>query len=136
MAIDSKLKEVLNYFNHYLFESKAQDIEIIEKIIADKSFNDEKTKTYLEYYEVAEKKNLRYQIIYKLAKEGNNKDKITEEILDDISYKWNNHLEPSINNKSSDYSSFGKDLLVTLSEFFKNKDKYYVNCNLFQDSLI
>ena len=119
----SKLKEVLNYFNHYLFESKAQDIEIIEKIIADKSFNDEKTKTYLEYYEVAEKKNLRYQIIYKLAKEGNNKDKITEEILDDISYKWNNHLEPSINNKSSDYSSFGKDLLVTLSEFFKNKDK-------------
>ena len=119
----SKLKEVLNYFNHYLFESKAQDIEIIEKIIADKSFNDEKTETYLEYYEVAEKKNLRYQIIYKLAKEGNNKDKITEEILDDISYKWNNHLEPSINNKSSDYSSFGKDLLVTLSEFFKNKDK-------------
>ena len=119
----NKLKEVSSYYKHFFFESKAKDINIIDKIIKDKSFNNEKTETYLNDFEIAEKMNLLYSIINKLSRVGIKEEKPTEERINEITYKWNNYIEQSIKNKSTNYNNLDTSLLNELTEYFKNKSK-------------
>ena len=68
-----KLKEVLNYYKKYLFESKKEYIDIIENIIKNGKGDYNK---YLEEYEIAKEMNNKYPIIIYL-----NKSKINKNIL-------------------------------------------------------
>ena len=119
----NKLKEVLFYYKHFFFESKAQEIKTLDKITKNKSFNDEKIPIYLNEFEIAEKMNLRHSIIHKLSKVGIKENNPTEERINEITYKWNNYIEQSIHNKSTNYSNLDKPLLYELTEYFKNKSK-------------
>ena len=119
----NKLKEVLNYYKRYFPESKEQDIKIIDKLTKNKTFNKENIELYLKDYETAEKMNIRHIIIHKLSKVGIKEEKISEERINEIADKWNNYIEQSIIEKSSNYDELSKPLLNELSEIFKNKSK-------------
>ena len=79
----NKLKEILKYYNNYLFESKKDDINIIET-----SFNNDRElkKIYAQYindYEKAKKYNDRYEIIdylFHINNKDNNNKKTEKEI--------------------------------------------------------
>ena len=91
----NRLKEILLYYRCFLFESKANEIKIIDKIIKDKAFKD--IDEYLKDLEIAEKMNLRYQIIDSLYKVEFKEDKISSENkLNKIVSIWNEYIEKFI----------------------------------------
>ena len=72
---EEKLKEVLNYYKKYLFDSKRQDIIIISNII---KYNMGNYKEYLKDYEKSKKYNLLLKMIEYLNKIKNNENFRTE----------------------------------------------------------
>ena len=122
----NKLKVVYNYYNHYFFESKKEETKIIDKLIKEKSFNNRETELYLKDYEIAEKMNLRYQIILFLSKGENKEEKeniISEKKINEIASLWNEHIEKPIKERSNNYTILPKSLQNLLLDFFKNKEK-------------
>ena len=118
----NRLKEILLYYRCFLFESKANQIKIIDKIIKDKAFKD--IDEYLKDLEIAEKMNLRYQIIYSLYKEEFKEDKISSENkLNQIVSIWNEYIEKSINEKETEYNDLSFEIKNKLISIFNDKDK-------------
>lgn len=72
---EEKLKEVLHYYEKYLFDSKKQDIIIIRNII---KYNMGNFKEYLKDYEKSKKYNLLLKMIEYLNKIKNNENFRTE----------------------------------------------------------
>ena len=122
----NKLKVVYNYYNHYFFETKKEENKVIDKLIKDKSFDNRETELYLKDYEIAERMNLRYQIILFLAKGENKEEKeknISEKKINEIASLWNEHIEKPIKEKNNNYTILPKYLQNLLLDFFKNKEK-------------
>ena len=113
-----KINEVLNYYKEYLFESKKEDIKIIENIINN---NEEFYFIYLYDYNIAEKMNKRVKIIKYLYNKINNindENKIKEEELNQYIIKWNNY-EKIIKDKEFNKLNFEKNEKL-ITEYFNN----------------
>ena len=82
------LNEVLNYYKRYFFESKSEDIKLIEDYIKDGK--GELKPNYLNDIDIAKAMNDRYQIInfifIKLHKENENERNETE--FNNVVYEW------------------------------------------------
>ena len=109
-----KLKEILIYFKNFLFESKKEDIDIIENIIKN---NKKEYFQYLYYYDTAIKMNIRKDIINYLFDLNNNNDE--SEIKKSVN-KWNT-IELQINEKKIE--EIDKNIKELLINYFKDPNK-------------
>ena len=114
-----QLKEILNYYKEFLFESKKEDIIYIQDIIQNKKSNINYQK-YLEEYEIAKKMNSRLFIIkFLLIKNDENK---SENKIKEIVKNWEK-LEEMINdNKCKKMRNDSKKILLSLFNDEKNKE--------------
>ena len=81
-----KLKEILKYYQQFLFESKKEDIELIKKDIKNKKLN-KNNEDILKDYDIAKKVNERYGIIKYLFFKKNDQ-KMAEKDLKRYLKKW------------------------------------------------
>ena len=82
MYLNFKLREVLDYYKEFLFETKKEDINIIQQILDNKDNKNNKTiiEKYLEEYDKAKKFNKKLSIIkYIYDNMFNSKDNIKKE---------------------------------------------------------
>ena len=93
-----KIKPILNYYKNYLFESKKEDIILIENMINNSKKSKLNYSKYLEDYDTAQKMNVRFPIIDYLLKKSN-KSNIKSETQLNIYIKYWENLEKSINSK-------------------------------------
>ena len=116
----NKLKEILLYYESFLFETKKDDINIIKTIF--KNNQNENYERYLKDYETAIKMNSLFDIInyiYDIKNEG----VLTENKLNQYVKDWN-LLEKMIKDKN--FKKIGKITKVKLIKYLndeKNKDK-------------
>ena len=119
----NKLKEILNYYKLFLFETKNDDIKNIETIINNNNINAEK---YLDEkeYERAKQMIERYDIIkYIFDSKNKNKELLTEEKMKETMKIWEN-LETMIIDKK--FKKLKRDDRIMLEKYFnddKNKEK-------------
>ena len=114
----SRLSEVLKYFENFHFETKKREIKEIKEIIAKKIYkNGDK---YVSFYEEAERRNKRYNILKYIA---DNKDvKLTEEnFLKNFIKPWENCNEKSIHEKKINKLKTNKRILFNYFTDEKNK---------------
>ena len=117
----SQLKEILKYYKNFLFETKKEDIEIIENAIKNE-VSDINVDNYLKDYEEAKKYNERYNIIVYLL-ESKNKEKTEDEFANAI--KELNLFEKVINDKRT--KKLRKDYKKILFEYFNDiNNKEYI----------
>ena len=129
----NQLKEVLLYYKHYFFTSNKNEIEALEKIIKEKSFNNNCEK-YLNDLKKAEKMNLCYSIIIYLAKEGIKMDNIQEEKINEIALIWEKSVENLICQKK--YEELPESLKKLILDFFKDKDNEEYLLKIFTKDVI
>jgi len=123
-----ELKEVMNYYENYLFESKKEDINKINKIFSNKKIL--KYDNYLHYYEIAKKLNDRLPVINYLYK-NNDKNMNEKEISECLKY-WD-IIEKFIENKS--YKKLKIDIRKKLINYFNNKDNKNILLNIFKEDV-
>ena len=120
-SIILKLKEILTYYRNFLFESKKEEINIIENIIKNKKGN---YKKYYKDYDIATKMNNIFPFIeYLIYKEKIEINKITENDIKKIVNLWEN-IEKMILEKK--LKEIGEDLKQNLKIYFcenNNKEK-------------
>ena len=119
----NRLKEILQYYKNFLFESKKNEIKSIDNIVKEISHNNDDINIYLKDFEIAEKMNLRYQIILLIYKIKFEEDKVSnQEKLGQIVYIWNKHIEKAINNKQTKYNELSYEVKNELLKFFNKKE--------------
>ena len=111
------LEEVLKYYKEYKFETKKENIKIIEEIIKNNENVD--IQKYIQDYEIAKKLNLRKPIINYLYKEDNNNEKKTEKQINDDVNRWNEIEKMILDNK---LKKLGKLNKIKLLNYFKDKN--------------
>ena len=110
-----KLNEVKNYYNNYLFESKKNEINEIDKILKS---NKDGYENYLKDYDDAKKWNLRIQII-KYLFNGKNTIIESEEKINQYKISWVS-IEKAINDKK---------LRKIRTNKVKDLHKYFIDSN-------
>ena len=111
-----KLKEILKYYKGFYFETKKEDINIIENIIKN---NKKDYKNYLSEYDIAKKMNIRMTIIkYIIGAQEPDDLKNESQIKKYLEY-WNTLEEIILNKKIGKMRKDGKKILMN----FFNKDK-------------
>ena len=131
-----KLKEILNYYNECKFQSKQEDIKIIQDII---NFNKKiEYQEYLKDYEEAKEINPKIQIIknYYNKEENSSEEKITqnindwktvEKLLKDKKYKKMKKGKKEylfdIKNREALYKIYGHDIIDSFIKYFQEKIK-------------
>ena len=119
-----KLETVLKFYKNYLFESKKEDIILIENIIDKKKSYILDNNKYLEDYDIAQKMNKRFQIIEFLLNKKSSEKK-TEELLSKFTDEWGK-LENIINKKNfEDINNEDKNILKEYFNNYHNKDKIF-----------
>ena len=109
-----KIKEILDYYKEYLFESKKEDIKKIEEKIKN---NENDFGSYLVGYELAKKWNLRAPIINYLYKEKNKGENKTEEKFNKVVLLYEN-LEKMISDKK--IKKMNKHMKLLLLNYFND----------------
>ena len=117
--IFSTLKEVLDYFEKFLFETKKKEIKDIKEILSKKDYNN--CDKYNSFYEEAKRRNKRYNIIKYFLE---NKDEILVEknFLKKYVTSWEN-IENHIHEKR--LKKLGKKYIFKIYNYFteeKNKE--------------
>ena len=115
-----QLNYILKYYKNYLFNSKKNEIKLLEEFIISLNIDIDYEK-YLEDLEKAEKMNDRFPAIKYLV-EGKNKNLKNENDINECIQKWE-ELEKNINNKK--YKIMKKDDKEIMKNYFnniKNKD--------------
>ena len=111
-----KLKEILKYYKEFCFETKKDDIKIIENIIKN---NKKDYKKYLSEYDIAKKMNIRIPIIkYIIGAKESDGLKNESQIKKYVEY-WNTLEEIILNKKINKMTKDGKNIFMN----FFNKDK-------------
>ena len=83
-----KLKEIYIYYKNFYFETKKENIDLLENIINNRN-DDGNYKKFLNDYELAKKMNLVLPIIKYLLKENYKKEtEITESLLKKVVMEW------------------------------------------------
>ncbi len=112
----NKLKEVLKYFNDFLFESKLNDINSIKEIIKNNNVNFQE---YLKHLDIARDINAQYEFI-KFIYDFKYKDQIKQEInINNCFGIWDN-LKTSI--KDKELKNVEKEDKIIFLEFFNDKN--------------
>ena len=123
-----KLKEILNCYKEYYFESKEKDIEILENII---KYNKGEYKEYLKENEFAKKMNERFPIIiYFISSYNLSKENISEKEILEIEKKWE-FLEKSINDKK--VKNLRKNDKLLLYNYFSNENNKKILLTIFHN---
>ena len=125
-----KLKEILDYYKKFLFESKKEDVKIIENLVFN---NKEGFDEYLKDYNIAKKMNLRFPIIKHLINSGE-----YESIKDEKKIKQNieiwKQLEKMIKEKK--ILTINKETKKILGNYFKDEKNKNILLKIFnQDEL-
>ena len=116
----SKLKEVLKYYNDFLFESKKKEINLIKEIIEN---NNENFEEYLKDLDIARNMNERYEII-KYIYDSKFKDKEKSETnMNDCVQSWNQFEKYIKDKKLAKLRIEVKQMLLEYFKDEKNKDK-------------
>ena len=127
--LKEKLKQILYYYEEFLFESKKNDINIIKAII-EKGQNTNYDK-YLNDYESAIEMNKRLPIIkYLYNSELNNETEIFQNELNKYAKEWN-HLEKMIKDKN--YLKIRKSIKIKLINYFKDEKNRNIILNIFKE---
>ncbi len=119
-----KLNEVLLYYKQYLFESKKEEINIIEK---KQNNNENIIDNCLKDYQNAKKFNKRFPIINYLFEIKN----ITEKEMCNYVNEWEK-LELLIKKNSS--QEIDKNIKTKIVKYFDNKDNKNILLNIFQEN--
>ena len=124
----SKLNDILLYYKQFLFESKKEDINLIENIIKyKKGFY----KKYLKDYEISVKMNIRFSIIkFLLDKNKNDEQSIEEEEINKFSETWDNYENMIKNKKINEINQNDKTILI---EYFNDKNNIDILNNIFKN---
>ena len=122
-----KLKEVLLYYKQFLFESKKEDINIIEKLQIN-SINDKKNviDNYLKDYDIAKKNNNRLPIINYLFNINN----INENEMCKYANDWKEIEKMIIKNS---YKKIANKIKSKIVNYFYNKDNKKILLKIFQE---
>ena len=136
--IDDVIKEILNYYNNYLFESKKEEIKFLEEAIKkEEEFN---YKKYLENLNYIKKKNDEFPIIdfiFNTNKENNNNNKKIEEEIKNISEKFE-QLEKSIKGRNAEeiFNYLEENNQYILFDYFKDLNNREILLKIFnQDDI-
>ena len=113
-----ELKEILNYYKAFLFESKKEDINKIQDIIEN---NKEGYEKYLSDYDMAKKKNLRFPIIKYLINSKEPGDIKDENKIKEKFEIWSLFEIMIINKKFKKMKKETKQLLLQLFQDENNK---------------
>ena len=121
-----KLNPILEYYNNYLFESKKEDINLIENEIKKNKINN--IDKYLKDYDKAVKMNERFPIInFIFDNKRENKLKLEKEFNEYIN-EWEN-LENKL--KEQKIEEINKNDIHILSVFLKNPENEKIFINIF-----
>ena len=129
------LKEVLTFYKNFLFESKKDEIQLIENLTKQSDYY-----KYLNDYEIAKEMNKRFPIIKYLNKYKLN----TEKEINKAVKEWE-ILEKKIKNK--DISNIGKnptsynyeeneDINYLLNKYFRDKNNEKILLKIFKKDII
>ena len=127
--IKYKLNEVLKYYKDFLFESKKEDINLIENLLKNYKINN--YEKYLKDFNKAQKINKRSPIIkyiYNIKKQNNN---IQREILLTNCIEFLESLEDKINNKS--LNKMEKNDIKIIYNFFKDEKNKKLLLQIFKE---
>ena len=121
-----QLTDILLYYKQFLFETKKDDIKLIENFINDKQYK--KIDNYLKDYEIAKKMNYRFPIIKYLNNIPFKTETETElNIYIDIWEKY------EIIIKEKKYTNIDKDTKKKLVEYFNNENNKNIVLNIFTE---
>jgi len=120
---NQQLIEVLLYYKQFLFETKKDDINLIENLINDKQYN--KIEKYLKDYGKAKKMNNRFPIIKYL---NNISQQKTETELNVHRDNWEKY---EIFIKKKKYENIDKDTKKNLVKYFNNENNKNNLLNIF-----
>ena len=121
-----QLTDILLYYKQFLFETKKDDIKLIENFINDKQYK--KIDNYLKDYEIAKKMNFRFPIIKYLNNIPFKTETETElNIYIDIWEKY------EIIIKEKKYTNIDKDTKKKLVEYFNNENNKNILLNIFTE---
>ena len=124
-----ELREILNYYKKYYFESKKEDIKKIENII--KNNENDFENYYLKDYELSKKMNLRAPIINYLYQERNKEiNKTEEKLIKEI--KCYNEMEKMI--KDNKIKKINKTEKKILFNYFKNENNKELLLKIFKQN--
>ena len=113
----NKLKEILNYYNNYYFETKNKEIVELTEIIKSCSG---KYEQYLKDFDEAKKMNKRYPLILLLFNNSKKaKKEKNEKNLKETVKTWT-QIEGMINRKT--WNRMSKDTKKVLFEYFNNEE--------------
>ena len=124
-----KLKQILKFYQSFLFDSKKNEIKILEEYI-NKLNIDEECEKYLSDYNKAENMNKREKII-KYFLEEELKNIRNEDDVFEYSKKWED-LEKKINAKKFKEIEIYKEFL---KKYFNNKDNKKELLNIFNEDI-
>ena len=122
---NQQLTEVLLYYKQFLFETKKDDINLIENLINDKQYN--KIEKYLKDYGKAKKMNNRFPIIKYL---NNISQQKTETELNVYRDNWEKY---EIFIKKKKYVNIDKDTKKNLVKYFNNENNKNNLLNIFTE---
>ena len=114
-----EIREIQNYYKEFLFESKREDIKIIEEKIKN---NENDFDIYLKDYELAKKMNLRLPIINYLYKEKCNEINKTEEKFNKEVISYNEIEKMIVDNKTKKMNRISKKILLNFFKDNNNKE--------------
>ena len=125
----NKLKEILNYYNNYLFISKSKEISELNEIIKNGYGNFEK---YLNEYEKAKNINIRYPLIC-LINDNNTIEK-NEEILGEKIDSWYK-FETMVNGKKT-FKKMPQNIKKKLYDYFNNEENKDILMKIFEKDIL
>ena len=129
--ISDHLKEILYYYKNYLFESKINEIKIIEKLLKNEMV--ENKIDYFKDYETAKYMNNRFPIILYLFDIKLEKEKLNISEKDIIhKFKTYESLERIIKDKK--YRNMGFDFKRKLLNYFMDENNKNILNNIFKES--
>ena len=133
--IMAKLKEILNYYKKFLFISKKDDINSIEKAFEDNDISKIKYDDYFKDLDIARKMNDREGIIYYIFKSTDKwkNEEITEENISEVEVIWEN-LEKIINDKK--LKKMRREYKNSLYNFFKDDNNKNSLQKIFEKDII
>ena len=126
-----KLKEILLYYKEYNFETKKEEIKIIEKILLDKEIYNINIDEYLKDYERAKKLNNIISII-KFILKNKNIPIIEKELINCVDNIWAN-LEKKI--KEKNFDTIEKEYKLILIKFFVEPKNEEILVKLFSKEI-
>ena len=123
-----KLENILLYYKQFLFESKKDDINIIENLIKlKKGFY----KKYLKDDNISIKMNKRFSIIIFLLNKNKNDNKSIKEVeIDKSSKTWENYESLIKSNEINNINDKDRMLLI---EYIKDKNNIDILNNIFEN---